>query len=133
MKSNESEENKLNNTRKRERVSEGKELTNTSQSEMDLLTDQKMILEPKERISMFDNISMEMYKLASGARVPQHNRHKFTLNGWERGTGGLDDADRELLGEIYRNATSVFEFGLGECVTCFEIKSLIACKANQHS
>lgn len=31
-----------------------------------------------------------------------------------RGTGGLDDDDRMALGELYYNANSVFEFGLGE-------------------
>jgi hypothetical protein len=31
-----------------------------------------------------------------------------------KGTGGLLDADREVIGELYFNANSVFEFGVGE-------------------
>ena len=67
----------------------------------------------QEPTSKFDNISMGMYKRAT--QIEAHsNRKNFTLMGWERGSGGLDDDDRELLGKIYLNATSVFEFGLGK-------------------
>jgi hypothetical protein len=34
--------------------------------------------------------------------------------GWEVGNGGLDDGDRDLLVNVYTDANSVFEFGLGE-------------------
>ena len=34
--------------------------------------------------------------------------------GWEVGNGGLDDGDRDLLVDVYTDANSVFEFGLGE-------------------
>jgi len=45
-------------------------------------------------------------------QVPK--RRSFHLSNWTRGNGGLDDKDRELLSKIYREAESVFEFGLGE-------------------
>lgn len=41
-------------------------------------------------------------------------RERLSLKGWSRGTGGLNDQDRFLLGELYYYACSVFEFGLGE-------------------
>jgi len=41
-------------------------------------------------------------------------RPEFSLSGWSRGGGGLSDKDRLKLGEIYRQANSVFEYGLGE-------------------
>ena len=41
-------------------------------------------------------------------------RKKLNLKTWTKGTGGLQDQDRILLAEIYGNASSVFEFGLGE-------------------
>ena len=33
---------------------------------------------------------------------------------WERGSGGLDDADRSLMLKLYSSTRSVFEWGLGE-------------------
>lgn len=49
----------------------------------------------------------------------QANRNKFDIDFWEQRselttTGGLRREDRILLASIYSNATSVFEFGLGE-------------------
>jgi len=42
-------------------------------------------------------------------------RKPFVLDSnWVRGKGGLDDADRQTIGDLYFNASSVFEFGLGE-------------------
>ena len=42
-------------------------------------------------------------------------RARYSLDqGWERGSGGLDDADRQTILDLYYNATSVFEWGLGE-------------------
>lgn len=46
--------------------------------------------------------------------VLNSDRKKFTLQGWNGDNGGLQDNDRLLLGELYYNAQSVFEFGLGE-------------------
>jgi hypothetical protein len=61
---------------------------------------------------MFDTIQERLYKTAS-THVDK-DRKEFTLSSWNRGSGGLDDSDRMLLGELYYNANSVFEFGLGE-------------------
>jgi len=44
-----------------------------------------------------------------------HQRKDFILKTWDKKTeGGLYDEDRILLAKIYRQANSVFEFGLGE-------------------
>lgn len=69
--------------------------------------------------SVFDVISASLYEEAvQPAPRPVDTRlsrrRNFTLDGWERGTGGLDDDDRLALGSLYLNAESVFEFGLGE-------------------
>mmetsp|Transcript_12054 Transcript_12054/g.17567 ORF Transcript_12054/g.17567 Transcript_12054/m.17567 type:complete len:321 (+) Transcript_12054:219-1181(+) len=63
--------------------------------------------------NMFVMIQNQLYKKAT-AHVNTPRRKEFTLSDWSRGTGGLLDSDRLLLGELYRNASSVFEFGLGE-------------------
>ncbi len=60
----------------------------------------------------FDVISRSAYDKA--IVKDKSSRKKFSLNGWERGSGGLDDADRKTLGKLYYEAESVFEFGLGE-------------------
>jgi hypothetical protein len=42
-------------------------------------------------------------------------RQNFDLSAWDKQTnGGLQDADRILLAKLYRQADSVFEYGLGE-------------------
>ncbi|KAL7563835.1 hypothetical protein ACA910_019565 [Epithemia clementina (nom. ined.)] len=42
-------------------------------------------------------------------------RRTFNVSTWDRTTtGGLNKEDRVLLADLYRNATSVFEYGLGE-------------------
>eukprot|EP00557_Chaetoceros_sp_GSL56_P003055 CAMPEP_0176491812 /NCGR_PEP_ID=MMETSP0200_2-20121128/8635_1 /TAXON_ID=947934 /ORGANISM="Chaetoceros sp., Strain GSL56" /LENGTH=299 /DNA_ID=CAMNT_0017889273 /DNA_START=119 /DNA_END=1015 /DNA_ORIENTATION=+ len=70
------------------------------------------VLSPIET-SKFDIIKQTLYKEASN--IAKTTRKKITLEeGWKRGTGGLDDTDRMVLGELYYNATSVFEYGLGE-------------------
>lgn len=71
--------------------------------------------------SAFDEIAKEIYE-SSNVQQPQNiKRRKFNKNTldprrgkWRKGTGGLVDSDRLLLGEYYYNASSVFEFGLGE-------------------
>jgi hypothetical protein len=56
----------------------------------------------RENESTFDN---------GGKRTRPH----FNLTEWTKKTsGGLKDLDRIKLAEIYRNANSVFEWGLGE-------------------
>ena len=66
---------------------------------------------------MFDEIQEILYDQAT-VPIRSSERKEFTqqtLNdGWKRGTGGLLDSDRLLLGELYLHAESVFEFGLGE-------------------
>jgi hypothetical protein len=43
------------------------------------------------------------------------SRNDFVLKDWKKQTnGGLTDEDRVLLSKLYRNANSVFEYGLGE-------------------
>jgi len=65
--------------------------------------------------AFFDKIHQILYKKAISPPSPLlSNRTKFTLEGWKRGTGGLDDADRKTLGDLYYGANSVFEYGLGE-------------------
>jgi hypothetical protein len=45
----------------------------------------------------------------------QTERRKFNASEWEQKTsGGLEDADRNVIAHAYSNANSVFEFGLGE-------------------
>jgi hypothetical protein len=42
-------------------------------------------------------------------------RRHFDVKTWNKTTeGGLQPKDRQMLGELYRNANSVFEYGLGE-------------------
>ena len=65
-----------------------------------------------ERSNKFDEIANQIYKEANTEKMMK--RSDFTLDGWERGTGGLDDADRLTIGKLYKEANSVFEFGLGE-------------------
>ena len=61
----------------------------------------------------FDTIVQEANEMAfSKPATPP--RKKFDLATWKKGTGGLTDKDRILLADIYTNASSVFEFGLGE-------------------
>ena len=64
------------------------------------------------KISHFDIIQKRTYKKA--IELADTTRTRFTLDGWKRGSGGLDDDDRRVLGDLYFNANSVFEYGLGE-------------------
>lgn len=70
--------------------------------------------------SSFDEIAREIYE-SSNIKPQDILKRKFnndTLDNnkgnWTRRDGGLVDADRLLLGKYYYNASSVFEFGLGE-------------------
>ncbi|KAI2508614.1 O-linked N-acetylglucosamine transferase SPINDLY family [Fragilaria crotonensis] len=65
-------------------------------------------------MAAFDIIVQVAYDMAfSTLATPP--RQEFDLSQWKnKGTGGLRDKDRVLLAQIYRNASSVFEFGLGE-------------------
>jgi hypothetical protein len=61
----------------------------------------------------FDAIVQVAYERAF-SKTPSPKRNAFDLANWTRGTGGLTDPDRILLASIYGNASSVFEYGLGE-------------------
>ena len=51
----------------------------------------------------------------SAKQHQEPERTKFVVSKWKQTTsGGLNTEDREMLGRIYGNASSVFEFGLGE-------------------
>jgi len=85
--------------------------------------------------SMFDRIHQILYKEAyananadtanTNSKSNNHTNHRnhrvpYNIDTWEKGKQGqdlrvnLDDADRSILGKIFYNATSVFEYGLGE-------------------
>lgn len=85
-----------------------------SQDDDNLDTDSSPVV--TAAVPKFDVIQQTLYKEAS--KVAKVKRQQFTQStldeGWNRGTGGLDDDDRLVLGELYYNATSVFEYGLGE-------------------
>ena len=63
-------------------------------------------------VAFFEKIEGITYDKA--IKTTQVIRLPFSLENWQKGNGGLDETDRNLLGELYFNATSVFEFGLGE-------------------
>ena len=66
-------------------------------------------------ITKFDLISKRLYEKAIAPAPGRAARKPFVLDSnWVRGTGGLDDADRQTIGDLYFKASSVFEFGLGE-------------------
>jgi len=68
----------------------------------------------KNGSSAFDKIADEAYQhMFQG--LPNLPRQSFDLNAWEKATeGGLTPEDRILLAQIYGQANSVFEYGLGE-------------------
>jgi len=65
--------------------------------------------------SFFHQASRVAYQYAIQLPNSTLPRRKFDLASWQQKTsGGLKDDDRQLLGELYYHADSVFEFGLGE-------------------
>ncbi|KAL3910054.1 MAG: hypothetical protein SGARI_002306 [Bacillariaceae sp.] len=66
--------------------------------------------------SDFDTAATIMYdKILQNITHAKQNRNEFVLEKWtHQTTGGLYDEDRVLLAKYYRNANSVFEYGLGE-------------------
>jgi hypothetical protein len=65
-------------------------------------------------VSAFDMAIEKSYNVTF-AKVPSIRRQKFDVETWDkRTTGGLTNRDRTLLAEIYGEANSVFEYGLGE-------------------
>ena len=61
---------------------------------------------------MFEKMHKHLYKIANEPRVM--NRKPFSLGAVAVTGDGLHDSDRQLLATLYYNATSVYEFGLGE-------------------
>mmetsp|Transcript_9306 Transcript_9306/g.13838 ORF Transcript_9306/g.13838 Transcript_9306/m.13838 type:complete len:608 (+) Transcript_9306:87-1910(+) len=91
------------------------------------LTQNKLIDEANEIISMmtiqnesaFDILKQKLYSKAA-LTSPGIKRQKVNLSEWNINSktwGGLFTEDRKLLSELYLNATSIFEYGLGES-TC---------------
>ena len=70
------------------------------------------------RRSSFDIMAASAFARESAPRLaplPSIQRKTFDISSWTKKTdGGLGDADRRLLGELYGSAKSVFEWGLGE-------------------
>jgi hypothetical protein len=65
--------------------------------------------------SQFHAAASDAYSLILEHDQQQEERTKFDVSKWKQTTsGGLNQEDREMLGRIYGNASSVFEFGLGE-------------------
>lgn len=65
----------------------------------------------------FDEIveTARVYTFHGSRQQPAPRRTAFDVDAWKhKGTGGLTDKDRAMLGRIYGNAQSVFEYGLGE-------------------
>ena len=68
----------------------------------------------------FESALNEVTQLITDERTKSNinaeiTRRDFNLTMWDKKTtGGLKDLDRIKLAAIYRNATSVFEWGLGE-------------------
>jgi hypothetical protein len=68
----------------------------------------------KTPMSAFDMAVDKSYKVTF-AQLPSMLRKKFDVTTWDKTTaGGLTNKDRTLLAEIYGEADSVFEYGLGE-------------------
>ncbi|KAL7569789.1 hypothetical protein ACA910_005731 [Epithemia clementina (nom. ined.)] len=72
--------------------------------------------QPVEGFPQIVNKALEQMTMEQEQREGSTStRRTFDVNTWDRTTtGGLNNEDRVLLAQIYRNATSVFEYGLGE-------------------
>jgi hypothetical protein len=78
-------------------------------------TIQLSILKGLKTISEFDVAAESLFEKTIHKDKPLPQRKNFDLSSWTMITkGGLTDHDRRLLAQIYRNAESVFEYGLGE-------------------
>lgn len=66
--------------------------------------------------SRFDLLAEDLYKHATQRRLePRESIPLFHLANWtDRTKGGLHDPDRVRIAKLYRDAKSVFEWGLGE-------------------
>jgi len=74
------------------------------------------VIDTKDRRSSFDLAAAAAFAMESTPRLGmQLKRKAFNVSSWTKQSGGgLLDADRILLGELYGSAESVFEWGLGE-------------------
>jgi hypothetical protein len=73
-----------------------------------------MTTKSNTHVSAFDMAVAKSQATAFGT-LPSIRRQTFDVKKWKkRTTGGLSDPDRTLLAEIYGQANSVFEYGLGE-------------------
>jgi len=62
--------------------------------------------------SLFDKMHHRLYEMAN---APQPvNKSVYKIGDVRNTGGGLTNADRQLLSSLYYNASSIFEFGLGE-------------------
>ena len=73
------------------------------------------VLKGLKTISEFDIAAESLFEQTIQKDKPPLPRNNFELSLWtKKTTGGLSDHDRRLLASIYRDAESVFEYGLGE-------------------
>jgi hypothetical protein len=62
-----------------------------------------------------DAYSLILKRRDTSKSKKRQERTKFNVTTWKQTTrGGLNQEDRAMLGRIYGNASSIFEFGLGE-------------------
>jgi len=65
--------------------------------------------------SLFDQMHYHLFQIANKpVLTTNYGRRRYKLGDVPATGGGLDNSDRELLAKLYYNASSVFEFGLGE-------------------
>lgn len=67
----------------------------------------------------FDRIVKSAYKMATAPPINAPTKNTFDIEWWENSSalttsGGLTKPDRIMLAQLYGNANSVFEWGLGE-------------------
>ena len=73
------------------------------------------VLKGLKTISEFDIAAESLFDQTIQKDKPPLPRNNFELSLWTKKTkGGLSDPDRRLLGRVYHDAESVFEYGLGE-------------------
>mmetsp|Transcript_6464 Transcript_6464/g.26183 ORF Transcript_6464/g.26183 Transcript_6464/m.26183 type:complete len:275 (+) Transcript_6464:218-1042(+) len=73
----------------------------------------KLQLPVRTEQPQFDTISKRAYRLSLVQHEVEITDGDRNVT-WERGSGGLDDADRSLMLKLYSSTRSVFEWGLGE-------------------
>jgi hypothetical protein len=85
-----------------------------SSTNKNVVTNSTLPVDSSTPVSAFDMAVAKSHDVAF-ATLPSVLRKTFDVNTWTKTTtGGLRIADRTLLAEIYGQANSVFEYGLGE-------------------